>query len=80
MAYGCQIPLFRWQQEQQILVGPPDPPFGVGGHRHVQVRVYCTCFVVSFALRWGLEEWFELQPRRVHIPPIDMVVGTFLSR
>jgi hypothetical protein len=80
MAYGCRIPLFRWQREHHILVGPPDPPFRVGGHSHVQLGVRCTCLVVPFVVRWGVEEWSDLQPRRLHIPPIDLVVGAFLSR
>jgi hypothetical protein len=80
MAYGCQIPLFRRQREHHILVGPPNPLFGVGCHSHVQPGVCYTCLVVPFAVRWGLEEWSELQPRRVRIPPTDLVVGTFLGR
>jgi hypothetical protein len=55
MAYGCQIPLFRWQREHHILVGPPDPLFGVGGHSHVQLGVCFTYLVVPFAVRRGLE-------------------------
>jgi hypothetical protein len=44
MAYGCRISLFRWLREHHILVGPPNPPFGVGGHSHVQLG--------SVALAW----------------------------
>jgi hypothetical protein len=80
MAYGCWIPLFRWQREHHILVGHPDPPFGVGSHSHVQLGVCCTCLVVLFTVRRGHEEWSELQPRRVRIPPTDLVVGAFLGR
>jgi hypothetical protein len=80
MAYGCRIPLFRWEQEHHILVGAPDPPFGVGRHSHIQLGVCCTCLVVPFAMRWGLEEWCELQPRRLCIPLIDMDVGAFPGR
>jgi hypothetical protein len=29
MAYGCRIPLFRQEREHRILVGTPDPSFGV---------------------------------------------------
>jgi hypothetical protein len=61
MAYGCQIPLFRRQWEHHILVGPPDPPFRIGGHNHIQLGVCCTCLVVPFAVQWGLEEWSELE-------------------
>jgi hypothetical protein len=80
MAYGCQISLFRRQREHHILVGPPNPPFGVGGHSHVQLGVCCTCLVVPFAVRRGLEKWSELQPRRVRIPPTNLVVVVFLDR
>jgi hypothetical protein len=66
MTYGCWIPLFRRQREHHILVGPPDHPFGVGGHSHIQLGVCCTCLVVSFDVRRGLEEWPELQPQREH--------------
>jgi hypothetical protein len=62
-----------------MLVGPPDPPFGVGGHGHVQLRVCCTCLVVPFVVRQGAEEWSELQSRRLCIPPTNLVVGAFLS-
>jgi hypothetical protein len=80
MAYGYGIPLFRWQREHHILVCPPDPLFGVGGHSHIELGACCTCLVVPFAMRRGLKEWSELQPQRVHIPPIDLVVGAFLGR
>jgi hypothetical protein len=80
LAYGCRIPLFRRQGEHHILVGAPDHPFGVGGHSHVQLGVCCTCLVVSFAVRRGFEEWFELQSRRSRILPTDLVVGAFLGR
>jgi hypothetical protein len=80
MAYGCWIPLFRWQREHHILVGAFDPLFGVGGHSHVQLGVCCTCLVVPFAVRRGVEEWSKLQPQRLCIPPTDLVVGTFLGR
>jgi hypothetical protein len=80
MAYGCWIPLLRRQREHHILVGPPDPLFEVGGHSHVQLELCCTCLVVPFAVRWGLEEWPELQPQRVRIPPTDLVVGALLGR
>jgi hypothetical protein len=80
MAYGCQIPLFRQQRENHILVGASNRLFGVGGHRHVQLGVCYTCLVAPFAVRWGVEEWSELQPRRLRIPPTDLVVGAFLSR
>jgi hypothetical protein len=35
MAYGCQISLFRREREHHILVGVPDPSFGLGRHSHV---------------------------------------------
>jgi hypothetical protein len=79
MAYGCRISLFRWLREHHILVGPPNPPFGVGGHCHVQLGVCCTCLVVPFAMRRGVEEWSELQSHRLRIPLIDLVVGAFLG-
>jgi hypothetical protein len=75
MEYGCRIPHFRWQREHYILVGAFDPLFGVGDHSHVQLGVCCTCLVVPC-----VEEWSELQPQRLCIPPTDLVVGAFLSR
>jgi hypothetical protein len=63
-----------------MLVDPPNPPFGVGGHRHVQLGVCCTCLVVPFAMRRGVKEWFEPQPQRLRIPPTDLAVGAFLGR
>jgi hypothetical protein len=80
MTYGYRISLFRQQREHHILVGASDPLFGVGGHSHVQLGVCCTYLVVPFAVRRGVEEWSELQPRRLRIPPIDLVVGAFLDR
>jgi hypothetical protein len=80
MAYGCRIPLFKWQQEHHILVGASNPLFGVGGHIHVQLEGYCTCLVVLFAVRQGVEEWSKPQPRRLRIPPIDLIARAFLGR
>jgi hypothetical protein len=36
-----------------LLASALDPPFGVGGHSHVQLGVCCTFLVVPFAVRWG---------------------------
>jgi hypothetical protein len=79
MSYSCRIPLFRRQQEHHILVGASDPLFGMGGHSYVQLGVYYTCLVVQFAVRRGVKEWSKLHPRRLHIPPINLIVGAFLD-
>jgi hypothetical protein len=80
MAYDCQIPLFRRQREHHILVGASDPLFGVGGHSQIQLGVCCTCLVVPFVVRRCVEEWSVLQPRRLCIPPIDLVAGALFGR
>jgi hypothetical protein len=80
MTYGCRIPLFIWQREHHILVGASDHLFGVGGHIHIQLGFCCTCYVVPFAVRRGVEEWSELQPQRLCIPHTDLVMGAFLDR
>jgi hypothetical protein len=80
MAYDCRIPLFRRQWEHHILVGPPDPPFGVGGHSHVQLRSTVLAWLYRSLCDGGVEEWSELHPWRVRIPPTDLVVGAFFGR
>jgi hypothetical protein len=80
MAYGCRIPLLRREREQHILVGAPDPSFGVGRHSHVQLGVRRTGLVVPFAVLRGLEEWCKRQPRRLSIPPVDLDVEAFPGR
>jgi hypothetical protein len=44
MAYGCWIPLFRWEWKHHILDGAPDSSLGVGHDSHVQLG--------SAALSW----------------------------
>jgi hypothetical protein len=71
MAYDCWIPFFRRQPEHHILVGPPDLPFGVGGHSHVQLGVCCTCLVVPFAVRLGLVECQKISNLQVTWQPYE---------
>jgi hypothetical protein len=80
MAYGCRIPLFRREQEHHILIGAPDPSFGVRRHSHAQLGVRCTGLVVPFAMQRGLEEWCERQPWRLRVPPTYLNVGVFPGR
>jgi hypothetical protein len=68
---------FRRVWEHHILAGAPDPLFGVGCHSHVQLGVCCTGLVVQFTMQRGLEECFERQPRRLHVPSTDLDVGAF---
>jgi hypothetical protein len=79
MAYGCWIPLLRWEWEHHILVGAFNHLFGVGRHSHVQLGVRCTGLVVPFVVRRGLQEWSARQPRWLRIPPAVLDVGAFLG-
>jgi hypothetical protein len=80
MAYGCQLPLLRREQEHHILVGALASSLGVGRHRHVQLGVSCTGLVVPCAMQWVLEDRAERQPKRLRVPPTDLDVGAFPGR
>jgi hypothetical protein len=80
MAYGCRVPLFGWERVHHILVGAPASSLGVGRHCHVQLWVHYTGLAIPCAMRRVLEDQWERQPQRFHVPPTNLDVGVFPSR
>jgi hypothetical protein len=80
MAHGCRFSLRGWEWEHHILVGPPTSSLGVGRHRHVQLGLGCTGFIVPCTVRRLLENGSERQPQRLCVPATGLDVGAFPHR